>query len=565
MLLDPATGNNFFGRDDILSLLKKRLEGLRCGYRQNIAIIGQIYYGKTSIIYRFINDMSFKDVVPIYIEVRQQGFLNFAEKFTSTLLFQYLKVAEYKLDHTTELLPMAHERLPKTARAVKEIKALLKNGDEIAAYSVLFELPAIAYAETNLRPIIIMDEFHRIDDFGIKEAFSILGKNIMFQKDTMYIVTSSCIDQAKKTLSEKLSLLFGNFEICELDTFDVATAMGFVDFKLGQNRLSQGLKSFLVAFTDGHPFYLDCLLLKLNEYLNSRTHSDLYNNEEEIMIKTFVELFFDSKGILNQYFASSVLELERMDRRYIHALLSIANGNRKVQTIAEAVHLRPDELRPLLQKLAAVGLVLKYGVFYVISDKVLEFWLKNVHQNKESRLDTDYELRISKFRIEIKKYLEAFLSASKQNYVQKLTELFCNFNGELLCMDKRCLIFPAFRKASVHNAESDGISYLLLSNDKCKWAFLISTEALSDSHITNFLNYFQRHKEEIKRKIIISPYEMDTNTKLLAKKAKVWIWTPKELNGLLDIAGKQRMVLPNLNKSKSESVNISNVHHLETA
>src|SRR3990167_10023055 len=237
MLLDPARGNNFFGRGDLLELLKKRVDGLRYGYRQNIAIIGPSYYGKTSVIYRFMDNLSVKDVIPVYIEVKPHGFPNFAEKFISTLLFKYLTNIEYKIEDTKELMPIASERMPKTVKAIKAIEALIKSGRISQAYSAIFELPAMAHAETSLRPIVILDEFHRIGDFGIDNAFAVLGKYIMLQKDTMYIVTSSQINQAKEILSEKLSLLFGNFEICELGTFDASTAVDFTNFRLCTNTL----------------------------------------------------------------------------------------------------------------------------------------------------------------------------------------------------------------------------------------------------------------------------------------------------------------------------------------
>ncbi|MFH1778725.1 MAG: ATP-binding protein [Candidatus Omnitrophota bacterium] len=561
MFLDPAIGSNFFDRQDILDLLKKRVNSLRYGYRQNIAIIGPPYYGKTSIIFRFINDIQFKDVVPIYIDVKPQGFLNFAEKFISALLFQYLRVIEYKIEDAKELIPIANDRMPKTTKAIKEIEALIKSDDVSNAYTALFELPAIAYAETNLRPIIIMDEFHRIEDFGIEDAFSTLGKYIMFQKDTMYIVASSYTNLAKKILSEKLSLLFGNFEIYELGTFDVKTAFDFIDFKLREKKLPKELNSFLVAFTDGHPFYLDCILLKLKEYLNSASQ----DGHIEVMTKTFAELLFDSKGILNQHFAISISDLEKIDQRYASVLLSISNGNRRAQSICASLHLKPNELRPILQELVNFGWALKYGVFYVIRDKVFEFWLKNVHQSKECRLDVYYESKISRFKVELKNYIEEFLNVSKQNHIQTLVELLSSFNRELILLDKRYFVFPSFKRSFVHDADVRGTSYLVLSSDKCEWAFLISLQPLTDDRVTDFLKYCRKHKRTLKRKIIISPCEMDANTKLLAKEAKAWIWTLRELNELLDIAGKQRLILPDLGKAGSVKTELFDVHHLESA
>ena len=40
MFSDPVVGEDFFGRQEIVDVLIKRADGLKSGYRQNIAIIG---------------------------------------------------------------------------------------------------------------------------------------------------------------------------------------------------------------------------------------------------------------------------------------------------------------------------------------------------------------------------------------------------------------------------------------------------------------------------------------------------------------------------------------------
>jgi len=561
MLLDPARGNNFFGRCELLDLLKKRADGLRCGYRQNIAIIGPSYYGKTSVICRFMDSIAFKDVVPVYVDVKSHGFPNFAEKFTSTLLFKYLINVGCKIEDTRELMPAASEVMPKTVKAIKAIEALTKAGKITQAYSAIFELPAMAHAETSLRPIVILDEFHRIGNFGIDNAFAILGKYIMVQKDTMYIVTSSQINQAREILSEKLSLLFGNFETWEMETFDPSTAVDFINFRLRANTLPRQFINFLVAFTGGHPFYLDSILLNLDDNLSAASK----DNQVEAITKTFAEIIFDSKGILNQHFSNVVSELEKLDERYIPALLALANGNRKVHAISAASRLKALELRPLLDRLIDFGWAVKHSAFYLIRDKVFEFWLRNVHQNKEYLLDVGYEPKISKFNMEIKGYLNKYAEASKQDYIQRLSELFISFNGELVELAKRSFRFPGFNTADVRHAGTGGASYLFLSNAECLWAFLIGLTPPKENDITDFLNYCRQQKKDAKRKIIISPSEMDANTKLIAKEAKTWIWAMKELNELADIAGKQRMVLFDLNKAASREEPAADIDKRQTA
>ena len=43
-----------FGRDEILTRLEQRLEGLKKGYRQNVGLVGPRYIGKTALLTHFL-------------------------------------------------------------------------------------------------------------------------------------------------------------------------------------------------------------------------------------------------------------------------------------------------------------------------------------------------------------------------------------------------------------------------------------------------------------------------------------------------------------------------------
>ena len=70
MLSEPAVGKAFFGRDDILHTLEKRVNALKDGYRQNVALISPLHLAD----YEFENgkydiDFSrFDRMVQIFIE-----------------------------------------------------------------------------------------------------------------------------------------------------------------------------------------------------------------------------------------------------------------------------------------------------------------------------------------------------------------------------------------------------------------------------------------------------------------------------------------------------------------
>jgi hypothetical protein len=540
MLLDPATGNNFFGRNDILALLKKRADGLRFGYRQNVAIIGPSYYGKTSVIHRFISTLPFKDTVPVYIEVKRQGFSAFAEKFIAALLFKYLEAVEYKATDAGELVSLVADRMPKTAKAVKTIEALVKAGKNLKAYRAIFELSSTAYSETGLRPIIILDEFHRILDFGIEDAFAELGKFIMLQKDTMYIVASSQINQAKNILAEKLSLLFGNFEIYELGTFDAQTAAQFIRARLATGPLPDELVDFLVAFSDGHPFYLDSILLSLRGRVNGVTTV----KNTETLTAIFTDILFDSKGILNQHFSGVMTQLDGIDRNAATILLAISNGAKKLQVISDASRLKSAELTPLLEKLMDAGWVFRQGRFYLIRDKVFELWLKNVYQIKEYLLDPSYEPKITKFNIEVRGFIENFIDSSKRDIGDLIAGLFMSFNGEFIELEGKSFRLPHFNGTEIRASKIDGVSYLILSAEGYTWELMVGRRPVRDSDLMDYLSRCKQRKGAVKRKIIIALAGISANAKLLAKETKCWIWDLKDLNTLLDMTGRQRLVLP---------------------
>ncbi|NQT00118.1 MAG: ATP-binding protein, partial [Candidatus Omnitrophica bacterium] len=87
MFSDPVVGNKFFGRKDTLDLVEKRVDGLKEGFRQNIAILGPKLIGKSSLILHFLSCFNHPQVIPIYIDLRPNAFHHFIYKFLGGLLY----------------------------------------------------------------------------------------------------------------------------------------------------------------------------------------------------------------------------------------------------------------------------------------------------------------------------------------------------------------------------------------------------------------------------------------------------------------------------------------------
>ena len=126
MINEPVVGNTFFGRENILGILEKRVNALKGGYRQNVALTGQMLSGKSSILSQFLYSLEDTSLIPVYMEVVQEPFSSFSDKFIATLLYNYLKSSgKETAKDLASLTRRAEERAPRTVQAIKKVQSEL--------------------------------------------------------------------------------------------------------------------------------------------------------------------------------------------------------------------------------------------------------------------------------------------------------------------------------------------------------------------------------------------------------------------------------------------------------
>ncbi len=99
--------HNFYGRRSVLEILKKRVLGLKEGYRQNVALLGVRHIGKTSLLQRMMMDLEEPDVFFIYLDLENRDFNYFAGQFTKSLLYNFLKKENLPLQEDLKCLCVA--------------------------------------------------------------------------------------------------------------------------------------------------------------------------------------------------------------------------------------------------------------------------------------------------------------------------------------------------------------------------------------------------------------------------------------------------------------------------
>lgn len=541
MFSDPIVGDEFFGRADVLSLCSKRVNGLKDGYRQNIAIIGPKLIGKSSFILHFFSNFKHPAVLPIYIDLWPNSFKHFIYKFLGALLYQYLKNKNLTVSEDLDLLKgYARNSIPKTIEAVEEVERGVRDLQLEEAYEGLLRTTSVLKEETGLCCIVILDEFHLLDTYKIKEPFSSFAKEIMMQRDTMYILISSQISYAKGILANQLSLLFGNFETIHLRPFDYTTSCKFLEKRFRDISLPTSLRDFLIAFSEGHPFYLDILSKKIKEKSKEFNKGQI---SPSFFSRALNSLIYDSQGILNQYFTNLLSHnLNGADYSgFLPILLAASERGARLSDIAGSRDRQSRIISRQINYLLDKDLLSKVGVFYRIQDKIFRFWLRSVYQRKSLSLTADPATESRDFSKEIEEDIQNFSRETKKKLAERVVELFKSFRNEILMFQNKSFKFCHFEEVRSQPLGNSQECIVARYKDGY-WLGLVKEEKASEVQIQEFHYYCRTSKYKIRRAIIISPEELELNARLLALEKKFWIWSLSDLNLLLDLYGKQQIV-----------------------
>jgi len=525
----------FFDREEYLGILQKRVLGLKEGYRQNLAIIGDELAGKTSLIFQFLNKFWDNRIIVVYLEVRPDSLSAFAKKFIGILLYNFLANNNIALKEDLDyLIERSRAYIPKTAEKIKYILLALGKRKKQSILRELFLLCDSIHQETSKSCVVILDEFLNLEKLGIKDPYKEWSKLIMLQKNTLYIVISSLKFKSRQILSKDLSLLFGNFQLLELEPFDMKTTEEYLDYKLSELELTPGLKNFLVHFTGGYPFYLEIITDAL---LRSKGHS---------LADILVELFFETQGVLHQRFSTYLKRFQDNpnSRDHLAILYLVAAGHNRIKDIAHRLAKQKSILISRVSRLLELDVLSRSGDFLNINDRVFGFWLKFVHQEKARALIFDAQNKRDLLHQQIEMMIADFMQDAQKPFKERVSELMQLFQDETIQLERKKLRLSHFREIKTLEFNSRNIREGLIgrSNDSL-WIVAFKPDSVTEDDVVDFVKECKRYRHKLQRKIIITLREVDQNAHLRAMEEKVFTWDLNKLNQIFDLFCQSRVVV----------------------
>jgi len=534
MFTDPVVGKDFFGRDGVLQLLLKRALSLRQGYRQNVAVLGPELIGKSSLLQHFMTRFEDPETFIVYTDFRpRELFEEFAERFATVFIHSFLRGIGQESFGNPRIQTEAFQHVaPKTTQWLKAFLEKRHKLNVTESFVTLLELPSRTWKETGKFAILILDEFDKLLEFGIEEPFAHLGKQIMIQKETMYLLASSQVSLAQMILRQRLSLLFGHFEIVTLEPFSPRGAFEYLEKRWHLAPLDFETKQFLIFVTGGYPFYLNVL----GQHLSSYPAPDLRHPPRSV-VPVLERILFNAQGILSQYFRM------RLDRVISHdasgkALTILQSLSRRACTSQEirALFRNGKDLHKTISKLLETGMVSKNGTFYRITDHLFAFWMRSCFERKANILSGNISEQSSEFRKEAEETIKMFSEQSKKDLHEKILELFSSFKGEMVEIDQKSHRLPKFSEVRLYNGKK-GELLIIGDKDSGLWVSSFFEHEVTEENISEFLKQCERVNRPICQKVLIPLGGINENARLLAKKERLWTWESASVNMLLDIFG----------------------------
>lgn len=530
--------HNFFGRQQILDLLRKRILGLKEGYRQNLALLGSKTSGKSSIVRKLVDDHDDSSVLMIYLDLESRDFNYFCLQFTKSLLYYFLKNKNILPQEDIKLLCLSAKPLiPQTVTAIESILDYLDKGSISEAYGVLLSLPDIFVLETNQFVVLIFDEFQCLSQMDIPDAFAQLGMRIMTQKNCLYIVTSSYQVQAKSILSEKLSLLFGNFEEIYVTPFDLVTSQQLIDKHLSQLKMGLQLRHFLADFTGGHPLYINILCQELISLSGVFRQEEVY---APILTQAIENLLFNPWGVLSRHFDLVIHELckGKSEGPLSSVLIAMAEGRHRIADLVAHLSIKPAQANARVNALLAAEIVEKNGNYYHIKDKLFKYWIKFVYERRLRAIDLENGRSRKLFKEEISRAVNDFKSIARKELSTRMMDLLNKFDNEafeLVGRRYKLSIFSNIEPLKLRLGAGNFVDVLSAQSDEGRWLIVLKKDPMYENDLNMFLEEMKKLNPKPVRCIIVSLSGLDDNAKIRALQEKLWVWNEEEINALMHL------------------------------
>lgn len=521
----------WFDREETLNLLAKRLEGFLAGYRQNLALLGPEGIGKTTLLKRLLQERlpGHSSVTAFYVEILEEDSLaDWVERFAQTLLFEASKIKG------------AHE-LPKTHAHAQRLMALAEAGSREEAYNQLWDLPICLTQETGIQVMLLIDEFHRLQRLGVKDPFRSLGRKIMVQGTTLYLLASSDLPQAREILREGLSLLFGQFEMIEVAPLSTPVCLKAIRELSPEESADPFLSHLIIELAQGYPGLLDLLLKGV-------ARAPRQSNREDVFLDLLESLLLDPEGILRARFENTLRRLAHPQNRrlWIQVLRALSLGIHRPGPLSDHLNRPLAQVDAALRVLVQKGFVVKQGVFHRIPDRLFQLWMHTAHPVIQRGGFLEGSARRA-FRDAAGNWMMGIRQSIHRPMEEHAVSMIRRWSGEKVETEGGSLILPAFDRVEMISGPAGRgviVAHRMGKGAGKGWVVIPVSGCFGEPQAQSLVREFRESPFVHYRKILIGAYPVEVNARVILQEGAIRLWDLPAFNHLLDLYGMNRLPFP---------------------
>ena len=522
----------------------QRIEALKMGYRQNVSLVGPRFIGKSFLLSHFLNSLrQDSEVVPLYILLIETDFDGLLERWLGALLQGYLFWKGIPVPDEFQLLvKTSRQYIPKTLERMRGVKKFAFQKKTTLAFRELLNLTATLSEETGKKILLVLDEFQYLGSLELADPFGLFGKEMMIQKNTLYLATSSEPQKIAEIFNNRLSLLFGNFEVIEVPPLKAEALRTWLLTQYPKLQIPETDIRVLNHLLNNHPYYFDLFLRALHLHKEEAAQNGW---SRELMMRVLKESLFSNCGLLNRHFEFEIQNLLRIShpiRPYVNTLLAVAHGRVKLPQIVAYAGKKGLETKKNLQRLVKEGMLQKKGSFYFLPDPLFRFWLKNVYQVKDREFHPSGGKTQASFEIRLEREVRKIEEEDQKDLTARLEALFREFRNDVVEMGRKKVKCPSFLELA--SRPTNGRYFPMLGRtSQGRWFCQVFRDTVTESDVAGFSEELKRYRRNIARRVMVTLGGIDLNAKLMAQEGKIQIWDLENLNMLLDLYGQRKVLL----------------------
>ena len=529
--------------------------------RRHLALAAPRKCGRSSIVRAFAEGVGGRGVSVVLVDLAQRSPEDLAEQFLRGMAMNLVARGRGKKAPEIESgasLPEMIERLPrKLAKAGREMLDVWERWTGRMSEAELFgrclELPDLFQRAAGGTVWMVCDNFDRLaallgEEFLAGTFRECLGRN----RNVRWLIAGTPPALMERLIQRPGGPLEGLFTFVPFRGIAFSEGLKLMAGVPAAKALPASFRSFLIALTGSHPFYLGILADGLDQVRRERGTKV---KPEPLVLECLVRELFADAGRLNLYFEgllATTLLGWRAPELYLGMLEAVARGQSSLAGISHYIRREAPALSRQVQNILDSGLLAKEGTRYYIPDPLLRLWLRHVYLVRHVARPLG-ETGPDPFRRHFQNLLTDFLETSEAETVRRIAQVLAASDGKAalpggVSADEEELgVVPRFNQVEVHQKLAEETFDLVARRENDYWLFAVFESAPASPKLTSFAARAERigrtlPDEQHLYPIVVSLGSLSKSAARTASKLELTVWDREDVNLLAECYGQLPIV-----------------------